>query len=463
MKILKKFSAVLLALTFTLFLCVPFYGADAAYKTNFEIMSRAAYMINTDTGTVIYEKNPDEPFYPASLTKIMTTAIAIEYAEKAAKSSGVSLMEYLENTVVTTPSYIYDEFQGLSVSHADIYRNERVRMIDLLYAIMLPSACEASSSLADYIGNGQISVFVDMMNAKARELGAVNTHFENAHGLYHENQVTTAKDMYLITKYALSLDLFEQICTTVDYQMPATNVHAEPYYISHSNYMLSKNRGGTYYDKRVRGIKTGSLPEVGKNLVSMASDNGYNYLLVTLSAPDVNREGQAYSRNHFDDAKALYDWAFSSFSLQKMLKEGESKAEIKVRLSGDQDHVILDSARDVTILLPSETDTTSVQEIIELAENVQAPIQKGDVLGKLVLKQADDVIDTVDLVARENVDRSLPLYLLDATGRFFEQSFAQAILIGLGILLLLYIFATVRYNRIKRRRMMRERRYRQRP
>ena len=79
------------------------------------------------------------------------------------------------------------------------------------------------------------------------------------------------------------------------------------------------------------------------------------------------------------------------------------------------------------------------------------------------LKQADDVIDTVDLVARENVDRSLPLYLLDATGRFFEQSFAQAILIGLGILLLLYIFATVRYNRIKRRRMMRERRYRQRP
>ena len=83
--------------------------------------------------------------------------------------------------------------------------------------------------------------------------------------------------------------------------------------------------------------------------------------------------------------------------------------------------------------------------------------------GELILKQADDVIDTVDLVARENVDRSLPLYLLDATGRFFEQSFAQAILIGLGILLLLYIFATVRYNRIKRRRMMRERRYRQRP
>lgn len=436
-----------ISICFMAFAVIASFGlknpVDASYKVSFEVFSDTAFLLNTDTGTVVYEKNPDKKTYPASLTKIMTAIIAIEHVSD------------LENTVVTAPGYIFDEFYGISVSNAGIERGEEVRMIDLLYALMLPSACEAGSIIADYVGKGNIASFVDMMNAKCAEIGATNTNFENAHGLYHPEQVTTARDMATITQYALKLPIFEKVSTTVSYTMPATNKHTAPRDIKHTNFMLNQKLGGKYYYADMKGVKTGSIDEVGKNLVSTVSRNGYNYLLVTIGAPFNDKNGirwPAGVNKSFDDAKALYDWALSSFSRQKVLKENDVIDEVPVSLASDRDYVTLVAEQDVAALLPNDVETTAIQKKRILAEDVVAPVKKGTVLGRMELRLADEVIATVNLVASTDVERNNMLYYLKLAGEFFSKPQVIVLLAILALLVCLYAAFSMRYKKLKRRR-----------
>lgn len=364
---------------------------EASYKVSFKIFSGAAYLINLDTNTVLYEKDADVQMYPASMTKVMTALVAIENVPD------------LENTIVTAPSYIFDEFVGVNISNADIRHGEEVRMIDLLYALILPSACEAGSIIADYVGGGSIDKFIDMMNAKAKELGANDTNFGNAHGLFHEAQVTTCRDMALIAKAAMDIPIFEKIASTSSYLMPTTNKHSEERYITHTNYMMSPTRGGSYYYPDVIGIKTGYIGEVGRNLVSMASRNGYNYLIVTMGASLTDDNGNYYvsgTNKAFEDHIALYDWAFDSFETQVILKKGDILEEVPVTFGTEQDFVTLVAARDVTALLPINAEASTIlKEPIMLAEEVIAPVQQGAVLGKLELKVQNESFAIVDLLA----------------------------------------------------------------
>ncbi|MEG0894182.1 MAG: D-alanyl-D-alanine carboxypeptidase family protein [Oscillospiraceae bacterium] len=444
MKMLKKLFFILPLVLIILTNSTNIY---AAYKIPFEIKSKAAYLVNTDTGTVIYEKNAEEKLYPASLTKIMTAIIALERVHD------------LEGTVVTAKSYLYDEFYGLGVSTADIRRGEEVRMIDLLYALMLPSACEAGSIIADYVGDGNITEFVEMMNQKAKELGAVNTVFKNPHGLFHEEQVTTAKDMYLICKYAMENPIFAKICSTPTYEMPATNVHLEPRYIIHTNYMMSKNRGGEkYYYQHIKGIKTGSLPECGKNLASTASFDGYNYMLITLGAPMIDAEGNKITDNgSFLDAKELYNWAFSFFNIKKILNKDDILGETNIKLSADQDYVTMVADKDVTALLPRGADLSTIQKVKRYDTNIIAPIKKGQLLGQVQLKLNDEVIDTVNLVAYEDVKQSKLLYFKDATLRFFMQTNVKILIAVLVLLIITFMLVKARLKSIIRKRNARMR------
>lgn len=442
MKIAKKITSLFFGLIIICSFAFP-SNVDAAYKVSFEIFSDVAFLVNRDTGTVVYEKNPDKKTYPASLTKIMTAIIALE---------NVSDLE----TVVTAPDYIFDEFVGFTVSHADIQHGEDVKMIDLLYGLILPSGCEVASIIADYVGGGDIQVFVDMMNAKARELGAVNTNFMNAHGLYHPEQVSTARDMAIITEYALSIPLFEKICNTSTYQMPATNKHAAPYNITHTNHMMSELRGGTrYYYEPIRGVKTGSIDEVGKNLSSTATKNGYNYLLVTMGAPFNDPSGVRWPKGinkAFDDAIALYEWAFSNFSQQKVLKENEVLDELPVKLGSERDYVTLVASRDVSALLPNDVQPTAIQRTKTLARDIEAPVKKGAVLGRMDLKLADKVIASVDLVASADIERNDVLYWLLVAKDFLLKPQVIALLVILILLIFLYSAFSFRYKAIKRRR-----------
>lgn len=445
---------VKITLAFVIFLIISFsqlssFKTYASFKPTFEISSTAAYMVNTDTGTVVYEKNAHQKIYPASLTKIMTAIIAIEQVKD------------LEGTIVTAPSYIFDEFYGMNVTTADIRHGEEVRMIDLLYALLLNSANEASSIIADYVGGGSIPDFVKMMNAKAKEIGAIDTNFTNAHGLFNEEQITTAYDMYLITKYAMSIPIFEKVSCSPRYLMPTTNKHDKERYAVHRNNMLSEYLGGKkYFFEGMKGIKTGTLEQVGKNLVTSVSRNGYNYLLVTLGAPTKDENGNEYPKStnkSYDDAIALYNWALSNFSQQKVMSEDEIIDEIPVSLSSQQDYITLVASKDILALLPSNVEPSAIQKSITAPDKIVAPIKKGEVLGKLDLKLSDNVIASLDLVAKEDVKRNQMLYILDAIKQFLSKPIVIILLVILFILIFLYSLISLHYKKVQRQRAVRTR------
>lgn len=423
-------------------------ASQSSPDLGFEVNSEAVYLVSYDTGTVLYQKNADKRMYPASLTKIMTAIIAIENCSDL-------------ETVVTAPSYIFDELYTLNVSNADIRHGEEIRMIDLLYALLLRSACEGASIIADYIGGGSIDAFVEMMNQKAQELGCKDTHFVNPHGLHDDNQYTTAEDMYIITKYALdNLPIFKEIACTNSYVMPATNKHSEERTIYHTNTMMDERRAGKYYYAPIKGIKTGTTDESGRNLVSMATQDAYTYILVTMNAPMYYDNGDTISDNlSFIDAKQLYQWAFDKWSIQPVVKPTSPEGEVKVRLAKDKDVVQVFPEKEIQKLLRNDIDISSLQKIKNLEESVDAPVKKGDVLGTMEVKLADETLATVNLVAGEDLDRSFWLFILDCIKKIFTSIWFKLAIVVLIILIALYIAYTVMYNKRKRRRRRRVRRF----
>ncbi len=418
--------------------------ADA--KPDFEIHSKAVYLVNTDTDADIkvFAQSENDRRSPASLTKIMTAIIVLENVSNL-------------NAVVTAPSYIYDEFYGIGVSNADIQRGEEITVKDLLYALMLRSACEAASILADYVCQNDIPTFVSMMNAKAAQLGCTNTQFMNAHGLDAEGQYTTAYDMYLIARYAMQNETFAEIACSPTYTMQATNKHSEERNIWHTNYMLSTYYGGSNFYEYARGIKTGTTDDAGRNLVTVGEKEGYHYLLVTLGAPYRDAEGAIYSENFsYTDHRNLYDWAFDTFRFTSVIEEYQSLDEVAVRFGDNSDHVTVTSQKKVIMLLPKTLDISTILLRTNLPEEVDAPVVKGDVVGKADLVLADDVIASVDLIAEADVARSGLSYSLFLVQSFFKNPWVIACCVVLVLLCGTLVFFVVTERRKRKNDKLRK-------
>ncbi len=418
--------------------------ADA--KPNFDVHSHAVYMVNTDAAADIkvYAQNENDLWSPASLTKIMTAMIVLEN------------MESLDD-VVTAPSYVFDELFGLGASNADIRHGEQITVRDLLYALMLRSACEASGILAHYICPDDPAAFVAMMNEKAKELGCTNTNFVNSHGLDAEGQYTSAYDMYLITAYAMQNETFAEIACATSYVMQPTNIHTEERKISHTNFMLSSYYGGSYYYEYAKGIKTGTTGEAGRNLITVAEKDGYNYMLVTMGAPYRDENGAQISENYsYIDHKNLYEWAFDVFRFTTVIQEYQSLDEVAVRFGENSNHVTVTAQKKVIMLLPETLDTSTILVEPTLPEYVDAPVVKGDVIGKAELKLAGEVIASVALIAENDVARSGLAYSLHLVKRFFANPWVIIACIVLLLLIGLLIFFVVGERKKRRKDKLRK-------
>lgn len=371
-------------------------NAELTFSPDFDIYSEAAILINLDTGEVIYEKNADKQLVPASLTKIMTAVILLEKYENDIAA--------LSTTYVSGTSACFDELYMTGASTADIRIGEKVSYKDLLYALMLRSACEAANIIA-YNVAGSLEGFVDMMNVKAEELGCKDTHFTNSHGLFWENHYTTARDMAKIVEYAMSLPMFTEISCSENYTMEATSFHKDPRVIHHTNYMMSKVNGGDYYYEYVKGIKTGTLDEAGRCLATLAYKDGYSYMLITMKSPQKDANGNNVFYN-FIDHKKIYEWAFANFEYTTILNSSEEKAEVPVAYGEGVDYVIVKPDEEFARIWNTRIPISSIHEIINVEENVIAPVRKGDKLGTLELQYGGETLVVVDLVATTDVQRS---------------------------------------------------------
>lgn len=416
-----------------------------------KIYSEAVYMVNTDTGDVVYKKNESKKMYPASTTKIMTCIIALEHLSEGSLSKKVEVPYDCFNDFYEDPNYS-------DPSNAAIEPlQDNLTYKDCLYALMLPSACEAANILAYNIGGGSITKFIGMMNEKAKELGCTGTNFVNAHGLHNDNNYTTAEDLYKMTKYAYDkFPLFKKITSTYEYEMPKNDANPSGYSIYST---ISLLRPGSVYEyEYAYGTKTGTTDEAGRCLVS-AAKNQYNYILVTLGAPVKDKNGEYYDDWYsMVDALNLYKWAFTNFEMATVVNKDEQITEVKVEMGESATHVILTPESDYTALMPKSVKESGVQKVFKAYESVQAPVKKGDILGVMDVKFKGETIATMNLVANNNVARSDVEYYIEKAKDEFDKPWFKVSAVGIVVLLICFIVTRTIENSKRRKLASKEKR-----
>lgn len=267
------------------------------------IEADAAVVMDASTGTFLYSKNMTAKEYPASITKIMTTLLALEHGN-------------LDDVITFSENAVYSIEPGST--HLGIKAGEQLTLRQALYGIMLASANEISNGVAEHIA-GSVENFAQMMNDKAAELGCVNTHFVNPHGLHDENHYTCARDMALIMQAALKNKMFCKIIDTVEYSYPKTNITDEERYFMNHHKMLYED--GYCYTGCLGG-KTGFTDDALNTLVTYVKRDKEKLISVVLRT---NGAEKAYQ-----ESKQILDYAFNNFTKEKLdlSRERESAAQL---------------------------------------------------------------------------------------------------------------------------------------
>ena len=357
MSVCKKITSLLLAaVLFCAFLACPLKVSALS------VSALSAVLIDAESGKILFEKDSLKALPMASTTKIMTAVVAIESGN-------------LERTVI-----IPKEAVGIEGSSIYLCEGENLTLEQLLYALMLSSANDAATAIAIAIA-GNETAFVNMMNQTATKIGLSNTHFDNPHGLDSENHYTTAKDLAMLTAYALKHPKFRAIVSTYKHQIPLTGNENARLLVNHNKLLKS-------YDGII-GVKTGFTKKSGRCLVSAAERNGTTLIAVTLNAPD-----------DWKDHKALLDYGFDNYVSVK-LATAEDILTIPV-VSGTKAQVVCSQKDTLSALLPKNHGAIICR--IEMKRFAYAPVINGEKIGQIYYYCDGKEIGKSDITARDSVE-----------------------------------------------------------
>ena len=301
------------------------------------IDSPCAIAMEINTGTILYEKNANEKHYPASITKILTTLLAVENTN-------------MDDEVVFSEDAVFKNEGDTSHIFRDV--GEKMTMEQTLYAVMLESANECAYQAAEYVGQskgGDYRTFIDMMNEKAKELGCKNTHFNNSNGLPDKEHYTSAYDMALISSAAYKNEAFRTITGTKTYTIPPTNKHKDPTYLSNHHCVLHYHDTGKYINPYCTGGKTGFTKVANSTLVTFAEKDGMSIVVVIMNAN---------SPSHYIDTNKLINFCFNNFKVYN-IAENEKSIQVSSTknvgiLNTSKPFVTLDES--AYIILPNSVD-----------------------------------------------------------------------------------------------------------
>lgn len=369
-------------------------------KTN----SLSAVLMEAETGIVVYNKKMNEQRYPASTTKIMTALLTIE---------NCNLTDQVTFTQ-TGINEIYGNNTNIGMQVGEVLTVEQC-----LYALLLESANEVATQLAEHIG-GTVENFVAMMNQKAEDLGCTGTHFNNASGLPDENHYTTAYDLALILQACLENETFVTISGTYQYELPATNLNPSPRTLTNHHPLIQP---GQYHYEGVLVGKTGYTDMSQNTLVTAASRNDCTYIAVTLGS-DIG--------GVINDTTNLFNYGFENFE--------------KIPAAGD-DLLIEDG----TLLVPAGTSLEDLTfESEDEGENIRRTYRFGQdtYVGTALLVRNEQTVTQTPIPADEAEEQDAAQQLDDSS-----RSMIPYIIIGVLILLILLglVLIIVRVSTRKKR------------
>ena len=393
-----------------------------------ELTGETAVLIDTKTGDVLFDKNKDALREPASTTKIMTALLT------------------LENLPLDKVLTIDAESPFTGGSRIYIVEGEELTVEQLLYALLLESANDTAVALAIAI-SGSVQEFVMLMNDRARELGAKNPRFENPNGLHSPGHFISAYDLALIAREAMKNQDFRKIVSTVNYTIPETNKQPERAYIHNTNRLLSDSETKVSVKgvmtpvkyEGVTGVKTGYTPQAGGTLVASAERDGTELIAVVLASTDMGR---------FADCISLLDYGFDNFYTYKAVDSNAKLEDIPVKRGVERftDAMILD---DRYITLPREASLSLITTKVVIDEDLTAPVEAGQIVGRIEIYEGGDMIGEVPVAAVTEVAEGGFLTRLGIDESVSEiVRKALFILTGfIGFLLIVYIVLKIRRER----------------
>lgn len=447
----KRFFAVLAAVCLLLSVWVmptaAVSGTGYALPDSVSLSAKSAlliYMGNTaDEDAVLFSRNPDERVSPSATVRVMMGLCAVKQIRE-------------RNIDIDTATGTYDrtclnQVSGTGLGVVNMQLGDTWTLRDLLTASMAETAADACVTLCQALC-GSTSAFVDEMNHTAKAMGLVDTSFANVTGLDAVGQYTTARELAAIMREAMEYPELVTAMSTAGYTV--TPVVGKTQTRATVNSML-RPITDSYYKKLQCG-RTGYAEEAGRCMVSVAKDGGYRYLAVVLGCAAADGSDRAIA--HFEDTRALYDWAFSGFSYKTLLSENQLVAELPVELAWSVDSAVLVSGASFGTVVPNGLDVSTVilKPVLYSDRAVDAPITGGEVYGKVELYiNLDQKIGEVPLLAGESVARSEVLVLWRRVSRVLGSKWLY---IGLGVPVLLivgYAALSVVHNRRRRRRFTR--------
>ena len=376
---MKKIYGILLSLL----VLFPFNVSAMELATN----ASSVIVMEPTTGEIIYERNSHERRHPASMTKIMTMLLVMEAIEK-------DIIKW--DDIVTVSS----NASGMGGSQILLETGEQMSVYDMFKGLAVASGNDAAVALAEKIA-GTEEMFVKMMNDRAKELGLQDTNFKNCHGLDDANHYSSAYDMAIMAKELVKHEkIFEFTSIYEDYLRKGTD---------RSFWLVNTNKLVRFY-KGVDGLKTGYTSEAGFCITATANINDMRIITVVMGEPD--------SETRNKDVSSVFDYVYAQYGLQKIVDTETILDEVSVE-KGKVESVGIVAKEEATDLYNKNDSKGEFTYDIEV-DNLKAPLSKGDVVGKLTLKENNNVIRTIDLTVKEDVKKAniFELYL-----RYLSQIF----------------------------------------
>ncbi len=373
---MKKLISILCA--------VCFFNVSATAATPPEVNAKSMILMEQSTGEVLAENMADEKLPIASVTKIMTLLLIMESID----SGKIAI-----DDVVT----VSDNAMSMGGSTMFLETGEELTVHELIKGIAVASANDGCVAMAEFI-TGSEEAFVSMMNEKAKELGMKNTQFKNTNGLDEEGHFSSARDVAIMSRELMKHEKIFEYTTIWTGRM-----NNDKYELSNTNKLVRFYSGAT-------GLKTGSTSQAGCCISATANREGMGLIAVVLGAPSSN--------DRFNGARALLDFGFANYTVESAFGDDEAIGSVKV-LKGVADRVELTS-EDCSVLI-EKSKKNNVEVIVEVPNEVLAPVKKGEKLGEVRFMLNGETLGVRDLVAEEDVaKKGFFQYFLGILGDFLR-------------------------------------------
>lgn len=415
------------------------YEKKTISKENLAIDAKACILIDSKTGVVLYEKNADTPhLYPASTTKMMTAIVAIENSKP--------------DQIMTASQKAIDDI-GEGGMNIGINPGEVMSMEQLLKPLLISSANEAANILSENVFNNKPE-FIEKMNQKAKEIGAVNTHFVNPNGMHDDNHYTTARDLSTIAFYAMKLPLFKETVAKTEYQLDVTNKHSKWPVLGTSNKLLYRK---SKFFTKITGIKTGYTTQAGHNLVASAINNdGTELIAVVMGVYGANSKVRVE-----DYCQRLLEYGLANYKEQPIIESNQIiKNIIPVKDAKDSLTVNAVTAQRISSILPLyDNESWNLSREEHVNTQLTAPIKKGQILGYIEYKKDGISLGKTDVIASNDVELSSKAKFNKDLNNFIKNSILFKLIIAVLILALLLVILRLVLRRVSKTKRRKYRKY----